>query len=219
MADGLRFLPDERDGPTLPIDVFSPKERHIGVAASKEPTELVIGSPLRIGLTLNDRLMLFGGDCNLWAVYDLGPVGLRQNRLVKPPQLHREVVEAAQKDVGGHTTVSDRLKDVGGLGLSNRSIQQGNQGLVLCGVLDALLRGLVALLTAHTLLNDPAPSVACSLGIPFAQVSSSNLGSNCGQSSTHEPSVQNALGLLGILGLEAGVLGFPLGFVHKVKVP
>jgi hypothetical protein len=25
--------------------------------------------------------------------------------------------------------------------------------------------------------------------------------------------------LLGILGLEAGVLGFPLGFVHKVKVP
>ena len=217
MADSFGFPPDKRNGPTLPINVFSPKKSHVGIAAAEEPAELVVGSPLRIGFPLGDRLMLLCGDGDFRAVDDLRPVRLRQNRLVKPPQLQREVVESAEEDVGGDATVADHLKDLGGFGLSHRAIQQGNQGLVLRGVLDALLRSLVALLATQTLFNDFAPSVACSFRIPFPQVGFTHHSCHFREHSPHQPRVENALGLLGILGLEAGVLGFSLGFVHKVE--
>ena len=64
-----------------------------------------------------------------------------------------------------------------------------------------------------------APCVAIGLGITFPQVGVSHLFGHCWQGSAHESCVQNPLGLLGILGLKAGVLRFSSGFVYKVEVP
>ena len=101
MANGFRFPPYKGDRPSLPIYVFGAKKGHIGVATPEMPAELVVGASFRIGFAVDDGLMLLRRDCEFWAVDHLGPVRLRQNRLVYPAQLQCEVVESAKKDVGG----------------------------------------------------------------------------------------------------------------------
>ena len=128
-------------------------------------------------------------------------------------------MESAKKDMGGDATVSDHLEDLSGLGLSNGAIQKGNQGLVLRRVFNSLLCRFTALFADEKLFNHPALCVAFGLGITFPQVGVSHLFGHCRQGSAHESCVQNPLVLLGILGLEAGMFGFSLGFVHKVEVP
>jgi len=108
--NGFGLLTEKAHDPIRPIHILGGEIGNVGLGRAQMPAQFVKDATFRIGFRRKDFLVFFAGDATLFAIFDFGPVPLRQHRPRQPAHVQGKIMQLPKKGVRGNRSLVQHLQ-------------------------------------------------------------------------------------------------------------
>ena len=117
---GFRLFAEEAYDTIRPVNVSRSESGHVRLRRPNVPAKFVECPAFRVGFRRDNSPVLVGCDAPLFAVFDLGPASLGEDRPRQPIHVQSEIMQLAEMDVCGDGSLSQCLQKMLGTGFPSR---------------------------------------------------------------------------------------------------